>query len=91
VPLKFRLFAGATEQTSVTAVAGLTSAVMSCPNLATFVEDELSLTATGGTALRYADSQFIFNWQTPKKAGVCYRVTMTAADGSKIVAYFKTK
>ena len=38
-------------------------------------------TTTGG--------QFIYNWKTPTGAG-CYTVTMTAADGSTITAYFKS-
>ena len=43
--------------------------------------------------LRYDGSggQFIFNWKTPNTAGKCYRVTMTAVDGSTLVAYFKLK
>jgi hypothetical protein len=53
--------------------------------------DEFS--ATGGTSLRYdtTGGQFIFNWQTPKKAGICYMVTMTTQDGSGLSAYFKAK
>ena len=53
-----------------------------------------SSTSTGGTVLRYDGpaGQFIQNWQTPKTAGKCYKVTMTAADAvSKLIAYFKTK
>ena len=40
--------------------------------------------ATGGTNLRYdtTGSQFIFNWQTPKKPGTCYNVTVQMVDGS---------
>jgi hypothetical protein len=46
--------------------------------------------------LRYdgTSSQFIDNWKTPSGGGVvgkCYRVTMTALDGSKISAFFKLK
>ena len=50
-------------------------------------------TTNGGTVLRYdsADGQFIQNWDTPKGPGKCYRVTMTAIDGSSISAFFKAK
>jgi hypothetical protein len=51
------------------------------------------LTTTGGTALRYDTSggQFIQNWQTPKKPGACYTVTMTTIDGGSISADFQLK
>ena len=54
--------------------------------------DDLLLT-TGGTSLRYDATahQWIQNWQTPKAAGQCYRVTLTTADGSPLTALFKTK
>ena len=43
--------------------------------------------------LRYDTSggQFVYNWQTPKTAGKCYRVTMSANDSSSLTAYFKLK
>jgi hypothetical protein len=51
------------------------------------------VTATGGTSLRYdaTEGQFVFNWQTPKKPGLCYKATMTTKDGSSLSAYFKLK
>ena len=51
------------------------------------------MTTSGGTTLRYdaTAGQFIQNWQTPKKAGACYQVTMTSADGSDLHALFKLK
>ena len=46
----------------------------------------IEVTTTGDTTLRYdpTGGQFIQNWQTPKTAGKCYQVRMTAKDGSKI-------
>jgi len=41
--------------------------------------------------LGYDGRQFHLNWQTPKGANKCYRVTMTARDGSQLTAFFKTK
>ena len=55
--------------------------------------DDIELTTTGGTSLRYdtTGGQFVQNWQTPKSAGSCYKVTMTAQDLSTISALFKLK
>ena len=91
VPLKFELFAGPTELTDVAYVKSLTYAQTTCSTSAT--TDEIETLATGNTILRYdsTSGQFIFNWKTPSTAGKCYRVTMTALDGSSLVAYFKMK
>jgi hypothetical protein len=93
VPLKFEIFAGLTEQTNVNAVKTMTSQTLACT---TGLESAITaddLTATGGTTLRYDSTggQFIFNWQTAKQANNCYKVTMTAQDGSSLSAFFKTK
>lgn len=91
VPLKFEIFAGLTELTDIAFVRSLTYAQTSCDmNVTT---DDIETIATGGTSLRYdtAMGQFIYNWKTPKSAGVCYRVTMITIDNSTLVAYFKLK
>ncbi|HRJ58868.1 MAG TPA: PxKF domain-containing protein [Anaerolineales bacterium] len=91
VPLKFEIFAGATEQTDILVVKSLTYAETACSLNA--VTDEIELTATGSTSLRYDPiaGQFIYNWKTPRLPGKCLRVTVSALDGSKLVAYFKLK
>ncbi|WP_020145811.1 PxKF domain-containing protein, partial [Terracoccus sp. 273MFTsu3.1] len=92
VPLKFELFSGSTELTSVSAVKSFGAKQITCGTAPT--EDAIEMTTTGGTNLRYDTSggQFIQNWQTPKATvGTCYQVTMTALDDSKITAYFKLK
>jgi hypothetical protein len=91
VPLKFEIFAGSTELTSVSAVSDFVVKTSSCGSMT--YEDPIELTTTGGTVLRYDSTggQFIQNWQTPKKAGTCYSVTMTAPDTSSITAWFKLK
>jgi hypothetical protein len=92
VPLKFQIFAGATQLTSTSVVVGFTAIAVTCPS-GSHIEDIIDVTATGGTALRYDTTagQFIFNWQTPKKPGACYKLTMTTQDGSTLVASFILK
>jgi hypothetical protein len=91
VPLKFNVFAGTTEITDISAVASFRQSEVACSASAHL--DEVEVVTTGGTSLRYdaTGKQFIQNWQTPKMAGKCYRVTMTTRDGSKLEAYFKMK
>ena len=92
VPLKFNVYAGTTQQTSTSAIASFTQTKIACDGSSP--TDEIEVTTTGGTSLRYdggAGGQFIQNWQTPKQAGQCYRVTMTTQDGSTIRAFFKLK
>jgi hypothetical protein len=87
VPLKFELFAGSTELTTTNYVQGFSAQAVACPTNG-FVADAIEVLATGSTVLRYdaTAGQFIYNWQTPKKAGACYRVTMTAADGATTIS-----
>jgi hypothetical protein len=91
VPLKFEIFSGTTELTDTSQVKTLVQQV-NC-SATSGAEDLIENYATGGTTLRYdtTGGQFIFNWQTPKNAGSCYKVTMTAQDNSFISAYFTLK
>jgi hypothetical protein len=93
VPMKFELFAGSTELTSTSAVSSVTAKTVNCTAFNGDTEDAIEMVTTGGTSLRYDSTggQFIYNWQTPKKPNTCYNVTMTAADGSTLTAYFKLK
>jgi hypothetical protein len=93
VPVKFELFSGTTELTSTSAVTSVTAKTVNCTAFNGDTEDAIEMVTTGGTSLRYDSTggQFIYNWQTPKKANTCYNVTMTAADGSTLTAYFKLK
>jgi hypothetical protein len=91
-PIKFEMFAGSVEQTS-TAGMTLTQKVIQCA--AVGQADTLEATATGGTSLRYDTTagQYVYNWQSPKGAGICYAVTVRGPAGSGAVntAYFQTK
>ena len=92
VPLKFEVFAGATELVGTSAVKTFTQKEVSC-STGLGTADEIEVTTTGGTTLRYdvTAGQFIQNWQTPKKPGACFVVTMTTQDGTAITANFKLK
>jgi hypothetical protein len=95
VPLKFNLFTsvGGTQLTSINDVKEFVLVSMSSCSAGPEdpVETE-AFTSTGGTTLRYDGSQFIQNWQTPKATKQqCYRLTMTARDGSQLSAFFKAK
>ena len=91
VPLKFNVYSGGTEKKSTADVQSFLVFTAPCTN--TSYEDPIDFTASGGTTLRYdaIEGQFIQNWQSPKGAGQCYRVTMIAKDGSSISTFFKTK
>lgn len=91
VPLKFEVFADQ-ELTDPAVVDTFKVYGVSCPTTGV-ITDDIELTTTGGTSLRYdpVAGQFIQNWQTPKKPGVCYKVVMTTDDGSSLTAFFKLK
>jgi hypothetical protein len=91
VPLKFNIFAGSVERKAVTDVQAFSVAEVPCSSSG--VTTDVEFTTTGGTSLRYDTTagQFIQNWQTPKPAGRCYQVRMTALDGSHLDAFFKSK
>ncbi|TNB68517.1 hypothetical protein FHJ30_19090 [Arthrobacter sp. BB-1] len=90
VPAKFEIFAGDRELTDVSAVDSLKASPIQCSLLHV---DDIEVTATGSTYLRYdaLAGQFIYNWKTPTSPGSCYQLTMTAKDGSSISANFKLK
>jgi len=92
VPLKFNIYAGAVEQTELEAVNGGSVAVDKVSCTAGDTEDLTGgVDDTGDTSLRYDGTQFVQNWKTPKKAGLCYGLRMTARDGSVITGYFRTR
>jgi hypothetical protein len=92
VPLKFEVFA-ASELTNTSVVKNFMQKQVSCVGADTLNSDAIEVTSTGGTILRYDSTggQFIQNWQTPKKPGTCYAVTVTTQDGSAVSANFMLK
>jgi hypothetical protein len=91
VPLKFEVTAGGVELTDVADVRGLSAARVTCDAGAPV--DEVEVTASGGTALRYdaTAGTFVFNWKTPLTPGSCYRTTVTTQDGSTTSALFRLR
>lgn len=50
----------------------------------------VEFTTTGGASLRYANGHFIQDWKMLTTKDCC-DVTLTLADGSELVAHFRTK
>jgi hypothetical protein len=93
VPLKFNVFAGNIEKTSLTDIIGFTASTVSCSGTPTYT-DTLDFTTTGNTSLRYdgTGGQWIQNWKTPNVAqNTYYRVYVKFADGSTLSAFFLLK
>lgn len=90
VPAKFELFIGNREITDTSVV---TMSVGKTTCIASSAFDEIEITATGNTTLRYdaTAGQYVYNWKTPSTPGACYKLNMTALDGSVISALFKLK
>lgn len=91
VPLKFQVFKGTTEVTSPAAIASITATAFKCEAGVPSSDAEEWAATTGATELRYTGGQFMYNWKTPKTPGVCYKVTVTTQDGSKLTALFTLK
>jgi len=96
IPLKFNVYAGLVEKTSLTdtfaATPFRTVKLPTCTD--TTSEDLVEFTTTGNTTLRYDGTagQWIQNWKTPTdNKESCYRAWVTFADGSSIEAFFKLK
>ncbi|WP_171027502.1 PxKF domain-containing protein [Pseudarthrobacter sp. NamE2] len=90
VPLKFEMFDRGVEITDPAQVKSFTATQVQCPGTSAPI-DAVEFLTTGRTQLTYEDGQFMQRWQTPKKAGSCLQVTLTAADGSQITSNFLIK
>ncbi|WP_236089494.1 family 78 glycoside hydrolase catalytic domain [Antribacter soli] len=89
VPVKFEVFAGATEKTSVDDVASIAAYRTACDSRAQ--TDAIETVVSTGTGLRFdaTAGTFVYNWRTPRKAGSCYLLTVETDDGSTINALFR--
>jgi len=96
IPLKFEVFKTVSgEEITDTSkiVQPLKAQKISCTTLNGSPTDEIYLTATGKTSLRYDPiaEQFIYNWKTPTQKKTCWKVTVSTIDGSSISALFRLK
>jgi YDG domain len=94
VPLKFNVYAGSVEMTSLADIQSFQQARLNnC--LGSGLEDPIEeIVGAGTTELRYDVSaqQWIQNWKTPKvNSEQCYRAWVTFKDGSSLEAFFKLK
>jgi hypothetical protein len=90
VPLQFRIFDGDTEITDPAVVQRpFTVTPVTCADADTPAE-EVELTTSGRTELRYTDGKFQQNWKTPKTKG-CYQVTISTTDGATLTADFRLR
>ena len=69
MPLKFRVHDGTTELTDPAVIDSFTVERTSCTAEETATAEELTLTTTGATQLRYTDGAFQQNWKTPRPPG----------------------
>ena len=92
VPLKWSIPNGSGGFVSdLSVVTSVKQATITCASNA--VTDDIEAPTSGSTSLRYdtTANQFIYNWQSPKGAGSCYKLTVALSDGSTHTALFKTK
>ncbi|HET7181304.1 MAG TPA: PxKF domain-containing protein, partial [Candidatus Limnocylindrales bacterium] len=87
--LKFQVFAGAVELTSVDVVSAFTQAQISCTTLAP-IGPTTSALDSRAASLKYA-SQFQAKWDPPSTASTCWRVAIETVDGSSLSATFQLK
>jgi MBG domain-containing protein/Big-like domain-containing protein len=93
IPLKFNVFAGEVEKTSLSDIAGFQAAKLNACSGGSG-EEVVEFVTTGSTNLRYDTTamQWIQNWQTPKvNTDSCYRAWVTFRDGSSLEAFFKLR
>jgi hypothetical protein len=77
--------AGGTTITSTgTVAAGWPKQTQVSCSTFTGMEDDVSGATTGATTLRYDEvgGQFVYNWQTPRSAGTCWRLEVMLVDGT---------
>lgn len=92
VPLKFEVFAGSVELTTLDAIASMEQQRFNCETSAP-MGAPAPVAAAPGYTLRYdaGAGQFMGKWDSPKLPSSCWLVIVRTADGSSISAAFKLK
>jgi hypothetical protein len=92
VPLKFEVFAGATELTSTATVSSFTAREVACSSVGTTADDiEFTTTGRDEPDLRHHRRPARPELSVPGTTNRCFTVTMTTVDGSRLSSVFKTK
>jgi hypothetical protein len=89
VPLKFEMFQGGVELTSLADVASF-RVLTSSACTATAPTDEVEFTTLDPSGLKYTGGVYQQNWKTPKMTG-CFRAVVTAKDGRTLSALFRLR
>lgn len=87
--LKFEVFAGSVELSSVDIVTAFTQTQISCMTHLAIGPTTSALLAKGAS-LKYANG-FQAKWDPPAAPGSCWQVAIVTADGSSLAALFQLK
>jgi hypothetical protein len=92
VPLKFEVWAGSVELTTLDAITSIEQQRFNCDTWAP-IGLPAPIPAGPGGALKYdaGAGQFMGKWDSPKLPGSCWLLVLRTADGSSISAAFKLK
>lgn len=103
VPLKFKVYQGATKRKSTSVVSTLTSQKVECTTLEPLGAAVPIARDKKGFRLKYSSGAYHQNWKTPKLpkpvkvkgkkvvVPTCYQVVLTTDDGSTLTANFRLK
>jgi hypothetical protein len=92
VNLKFEVFAGSTEVTSLDAVTGIVQTQISC-GAPLFVAAPTAAVSTRGSSLKYDGTagQYFAKFDAPSGSGTCWLISVLTEDGSSLSAVFTIK
>jgi hypothetical protein len=92
IPVKFRLHDAdgpISDTAAVTHIVVRKSSVCTKTATAEPIADDTTASSTAGLRYDAREDQFVFTWQTDRKAKGCFELEVATADGAKHVAWFK--